>query len=153
LEAYKKYEQGRTARRQGNTEGLKEALKFMREAVELDPSFFWAWEELFSIYMESEDSDSNSQLRAIAKKLEQLNPNSAEAHAARAWIAYEDFEFARANNEFQRAIRLDPSRPRPHRRYGEFLLECGRLQDQKPENADRGDSHGLAPAGNSMAIF
>jgi len=25
--------------------------------------------------------------------------------------------------------------------------------DQKPENADRGDSHGLAPLGNSMAIF
>ena len=133
LESYKKYEQGCTARRQGNAEGLKESLKLMREAVELDPSFLRAWEELFSSYMESDAADAKSQQRAIAKKLEQLNPNSAEAHAAQAWIAYEDFELARADNEFQRAVRLDPSRPRPHRRYGEFLLACGRLQEARRE--------------------
>src|SRR5437773_1372341 len=84
LEAYKKYVQGRTAMRQRNRAGLKEGLKLMTEAVELDPRFLRAWSELFINYVHGrwKDSDPIAQERLIAKKLEELNANSAEAHFA-----------------------------------------------------------------------
>ncbi|PYI81777.1 MAG: hypothetical protein DME26_19255, partial [Verrucomicrobia bacterium] len=139
LEAFKKYEQGRAAGRHGNAEGFEEALNFLREAVELDPSFLQAWESLFRIYAGVTGPDARSQQRAIAKKLEQLSPNSAAVHFARGWIAYDGLEFAKADTEFQRAIQADLSRAMQHSRtmqhthYGIFLMLCGRLQEARKQ--------------------
>src|SRR5438132_14173585 len=81
LEAYKKYVQGRTAMRQRNGVGLREGLRLMNEAVELDPRFVRAWGELFINYVHGRwnRTDANTQMRLIAKKLTELVPNSAEA--------------------------------------------------------------------------
>src|SRR5437016_8740052 len=119
FEAYKKYVQGRTAMRQRNGVGLREGLRLMNEAVELDPRFVRAWGELFINYVHGrwQSSEAKNQERVIVKKLEELNANSAESHFAKGWVAYEDFEFAEADQEFQRAIQLDSSRPYAHSLY------------------------------------
>lgn len=71
LEAYKKYVQGRTAMRQRNREGLREGLKLMTEAVELDPRFLRAWGELLINYVHGRwnKAEARTQQRAIARKL------------------------------------------------------------------------------------
>jgi tetratricopeptide (TPR) repeat protein len=107
----------------------------MNEAVELDPTFLRAWGELFINYVHGrwKSGDARTQMRLIAKKLDELKPNSAEAHFAKAWLAHLDFKSAEAEKEFLRAIRIDPSRPYAHSLYAAFLTNLGRLQEARKQ--------------------
>jgi tetratricopeptide (TPR) repeat protein len=145
LKAYKKYVQGRTAMRQRNRAGLTEGLKLMREAVDLDPGFLRAWTELHMNYVLGrwKDAEANTQIRLIVKRLEELNPNSAEAHFTKGSLAIADGKNVEAEKEFQRAIQLDPSRPYAHSLYAAFLIPRGRLHEARQqleqcENLDPG---------------
>ena len=83
---------------------------------ELDPKFVRAWGELFINYVHGRwnDAQARSQERLIAKKLEELDAASAEAHYAKAWIAHGNFESAEAEREFERSIRASRRSPYAH---------------------------------------
>jgi tetratricopeptide (TPR) repeat protein len=59
-----------------------------------------------------------------------LDERSAEGHAALGWISlYHDWNWAQSDQEYQRALALDPSNATSHYRYGEALGTRGRFDE------------------------
>jgi tetratricopeptide (TPR) repeat protein len=133
LQAYKKYVQGRAAFNQLTPEGKQQAIQYLTEAIQLDPKFLRAYEKLFDAYINSFSKEADAKAREIADTLEALDASSEEAHLARGWIKYEDWEFAEAEKQFKLAISADPKRPLPHGMYGCFLVEQGRVPEARAQ--------------------
>jgi tetratricopeptide (TPR) repeat protein len=69
----------------------------------------------------------------IAKALE-IDSSSALAHNALAELKYQfDFDWAGAEQEFKKAIELNPNVPCIHQAYGWFLMSLGRFQEAETE--------------------
>ena len=68
---------------------------------------------------------------AAAKKALELDDTLAEAHTTLALaLWYYDFDFSRANKEFQRAIELNPNYATGHQQFGNNILSAlGRFDE------------------------
>jgi tetratricopeptide (TPR) repeat protein len=76
--------------------------------------------------------------RAAALKALALDSTLAEAHAALAYVTmYYDWDWPRADRQLRRAIELNPSYSRAHRRYAHSLV-CVGLPDSAIAEAERG---------------
>jgi TolB-like protein len=92
-EAYALYLRGAHLKFFGTEEASKKAETYLREALAIDPEFAPAWGYLFSVLVNSARSgfidydEGHRQARAANSRHLELNPNSAEAHTDRAWLA------------------------------------------------------------------
>ena len=126
--AYQLYLRARLAWAQRTPQSLRQAEEFYRQAVALDPSFARAWGGLADCYIaiarnffgrpiEYLPLAREAALRAVA-----LDSNSAEAHTARAAVAYYvEHEWELADREFRQAIALDSTYADAHYFYSLFL--------------------------------
>jgi tetratricopeptide (TPR) repeat protein len=105
-----------------------------QEAVRLDPHFALAYAE-WSIALSAYAGlfahgpavgDFYRQARAPALKAVALAPELAEGHLALAIVQGNSLDFARASEEFQRAMTLAPGNARVVRDYGQFAAQMGR---------------------------
>jgi TolB-like protein/DNA-binding winged helix-turn-helix (wHTH) protein/Flp pilus assembly protein TadD len=105
-----------------------------QEAVRLDPNFALAYAE-WSIALSAYAGlfahgpavgDFYLQARAPALKAIALAPELAEGHLALAVVEANSLDFARASDEFQRAMTLAPGNARVLRDYGAFAVSMGR---------------------------
>src|SRR5262249_11422981 len=94
---------------------LENARARFKRVTELDPNYAPAWSGLadsysmLSDYGEMLPSDAYPQARDAAKKALELDDRLAEAHTSLAWIkAVYEWDFSESENEFRRAIQLDP---------------------------------------------
>lgn len=70
---------------------------------------------------------------AVAKALE-LDDTLAEAHAARAYIkTYYDWNWRTGEEEFRRALALDPNDADTHHMFSRFLASVGRIDEALAE--------------------
>ncbi len=68
--------------------------------------------------------------RVFAEKALELDPDLAAAHTSMGMIrAFGDWDFERAEKDYQRAIDLDPGYPHAHLLYGLLLASLGRLDE------------------------
>lgn len=112
---YNAYLQGRYFRQLNTKEGLEKALRYFREALELDPGYAPAWTGVALAYgsLASEGylpvADGYEQARQAAERALELDPNLGEAHAALAFIrrAY-DWDWVGADASSRRALELEP---------------------------------------------
>jgi tetratricopeptide (TPR) repeat protein len=85
-------------------------------------------------------------VRAYAEKALKLNPLLAEAHLSMAMIlAFAEWNFANATNEFQQALKLNPNLAVAHDGYGEYLSALGRFSEGVAENKKAFDLDPLSP--------
>jgi serine/threonine-protein kinase len=105
-----------------------------QEAVRLDPNFALAYAE-WSMALDGYAgnfahgpavADFYRQARAPALKAVALVPELAEGHLALAIVQGVSLDFARASEEFQRAMTLAPGNARVLRDYGPFAVAMGR---------------------------
>lgn len=133
-EAHQLYLKGRFFWNKRTREGYKKAIELFNQAIEKDQSYALAWAGLADCYVLGGDAKSTeeafSKAKEAATKAIALDETLAEAHASLALtrMAY-DWNFAAAEEEFRRAIALNPNYPTSHHWYADCLILMGRIDE------------------------
>ena len=138
--AYELYLQGRFFWEKRTRQGLERGIDFFQRAIAEDPNYARAYAGLADCYNllddwgETAPRDSFPKARAAAEKALALDDSLAEAHASLAMVhvAY-DWDWAGAEQEFKRAIQLNPNYATAHQWYGIFLASMGRFPEAEAE--------------------
>jgi serine/threonine protein kinase/Flp pilus assembly protein TadD len=135
-EAYQDYLKGRFWWNKTNKEGFDRAIEFYRQAIARDPNYAQAYAGLADCYSflavlsivppkEAYPKAKEAALRAL-----EIDDRLAEPHSSLAYIeAINDWDWAAAEREFQRAIELNPNYAGSHQGYGIALAQMGRLSE------------------------
>jgi len=150
LEAYLR---GRAAWNRRNEAGLREAMGLFKEAVALDPYYAPAYSGLADTfttlgylgYFPAQESFVPA--RAAALKAVELDPTLAEPHASLAYInLYYDWDWNAAEQEFHKAIQLNPNYATAHHWYSLYLTAMGQRVEAMAEIQKAGNLDPLSPA-------
>src|SRR6266404_828238 len=139
-EAYEAYLKGRYHWNKRTDEGFKQATIFFQEAIVKDPTYALAYTGLADCYTLRSDYGflAPKEGYALAKGAVTLalkyDESLAEAHTSLASIkAVTDWDWQGAENEYRRAIELNPNYPTAHHWYAAQLLLQGRLDQALQE--------------------
>jgi len=141
-DAYEAYLKGRYFWNKRTPDGLNKSIGYFGEAIAKDPSFAAAYAGLADAYSllgsDVLPADvANSKARANASKAIELDPDIAEGHAALALVEfYYDWNWNQSEQEFRRAIELNPNYATAHQWYGYFLTAMLRF----PEAVEQAES-------------
>ena len=136
VEAYNLYLKGDYYWNQRQRPSIEKAIEYFQGAIEIDPKFSLAYTGLANSYsllgafrIFPPDETFGKAKPIIATAL-QLDPNSAEAHNALAMVHWKyDWDWPGADQEFRRAIELNPDYALAHHWYGLFLGEQKRSEE------------------------
>jgi serine/threonine-protein kinase len=135
-EAYRSYLEGRYWWNKRSKEGFERAIELFSEAIEQDPLYAQAYAGLADTYLllaayyHRPPDDAIPQARASAQKALEIDDALAETHTSLGWIKMVyDWDWAGAETEFKRAIKLNPNYATAHHWYGHFLSIQGRLDE------------------------
>ncbi|MCA1639772.1 MAG: protein kinase, partial [Acidobacteria bacterium] len=137
-EAYQLYLKGLYHWNKRTTDDLKQAISLFQQAIDKDPAYAKAYGGLAMTYgvftsnaALTKQGRSEMQLKAKAAALKalELDNNLAEAYAVLANRKIDDWDFAGAENDFKRAIELNPSFATAHQWYSELLERLGRYDE------------------------
>jgi tetratricopeptide (TPR) repeat protein len=131
-EAYEAYLKGRFFYQKRTTAGFNKAEDYFQQAVRIDPRFAEAYASLAKTYDIMGNygilppNECFPKAREAADKALQLDDTLSEAYTARgiAWTMYER-EWNAAEQDFQRAIRLNPNDVDAHHWHAEHLTNIG----------------------------
>jgi len=143
-EAYRLYLIGRYYWNKRTEEGLKKAIDYFQQAIDLEPGYALAYTGLADSY----DSlvftfdvsvlpprDAMPKAKEAAMKARDLDDTLPEAHTSLAMIKlHYDWDWSEAEREFNRAIRLDPNHVNAHHWYSHYLLPLGRIEESLAES-------------------
>jgi TolB-like protein/DNA-binding winged helix-turn-helix (wHTH) protein/Flp pilus assembly protein TadD len=133
--AHEDYLKGRYFWNKRTGDGLKKAIDYFSRAVETDPTYAEAYSGLADAYALSGDwaygvlapQDAFRQARAAATRALALDDTLAEAHTSLAFaLDLYAWDWAAAENEYKRAIELNPGYATAHHWYAWHLLVMGR---------------------------
>lgn len=149
-QAYAIYLQARAHLQQWNPEGWAQATDEFRRAIARDPSFARAYSGLATVLISMAEhgnisqSEGYEEARQTAQKALAIDPQLAEGHAALGNIAYRyDWNFHLAEQEFRRAIEIDPAQSH----YRVWLADLLCVQGQFLESIQQvGLAHSLDPS-------
>ena len=156
--AYELYLKGRFFWDKRTKQGLGQAIDYFQQAINSDPNYALAYAGLADSYALLDDwgdtapRDSFPKARAAAEKAIALDDSLAEAHASLAIVreAY-DWDWIGAEQEFKRAIELNPNYATAHQWYGLFLASFGRFREGEAEVRRAKELDPLSPIVN-MAL-
>jgi TolB-like protein/DNA-binding winged helix-turn-helix (wHTH) protein/Tfp pilus assembly protein PilF len=126
-EAFDLYLRGRYAWNQRNQESFGKAVEYFNQAIEKDPNFALAYSGLADSYtllaLYGEGVTGMTNAKAAAEKALRLDGTLAEAHTSLAAVkVLHDWDWQGAEQEFHRAIELNPNFAQAHHWYGNLLL-------------------------------
>ncbi|MEP6570472.1 MAG: winged helix-turn-helix domain-containing protein [Acidobacteriota bacterium] len=131
-EAYQLYLKGRYHWNKRSWEGMIEAERLFRNAIEEDPNFALAYVGLADRLATNSESTAEANL-AVRKALE-LDPNLAEAHATLGFIkTFHEWKWREAEDSFKKSIQLNPGYATAHHWYATLLEIEGRNEEAKAE--------------------
>lgn len=138
--AYESYLRGRSFWNQRTSDGLKQAIAHFQRAIELDPGYAEAYSGLADAYTVLgytsfwSPKDSFPKARELASKALQIDPSLAEARASLAYTKlYYDWDWQGAEEEFQKAIAVNPNYATAHHWYSVLLTARGRHEEASSE--------------------
>ncbi len=137
LAAYDLYLRGLVAAQERDDGYLETAVRWFSEATKLDPKFaeaYAAWATTYVIAAGEHVAmrEAIPKARRLAARALRLDPNSSDAHAALANIAFQyDHRWRYAEAEFRRAIELNPSNVTATQFFGTMLFALGRFEEAK----------------------
>ncbi|RMF59260.1 MAG: hypothetical protein D6743_16595, partial [Calditrichaeota bacterium] len=136
LEAYNLYLKGRYFWNKRDQTGLKKGVEYFQRAIELDPNYALAYAGLADSYTVGWRSNELSprqrflKVREAAMKALEIDDTLAEAHVALAsYVDLYNWDWQRAEQEYRRAIELNPNYAIAHHWYGNFLMRMGRSRE------------------------
>lgn len=135
-EAYDAYVRGRYFWNTRTAEGYRNAVEDFQRAIRLDPGYSLAFSgladayNLLGSYGEMPMREAKEKAKAAAQKAVDLDDQVAEAHTSLGAItAGYDWDWAKAERHFLRAIHLKPRHATAHEWYSEYLSWMGRHEE------------------------
>lgn len=150
-EVYEAYLRGMYYLTQYTQENIERGLKYLHQAVEIDPAEPLAYAGLAEGYVTIGHSPSPSletfpRAKAAAERALALDPAMVEAVGALADVAlYHEWDWAKAEQYFQRAMKLNPSLAMTHYHYAWKLALFNRLDEAIAEHKRARDLDPLRP--------
>jgi TolB-like protein/tetratricopeptide (TPR) repeat protein len=141
-EAYDAYLRGRFY--WTNRGDLHKSIEAYQQAIQEDPQYALAYAGLASSYAllgqvpydDLKPSDAKPKAREAAERALQLDPELAEARAVLGNVAFSyDWNFEKAEQEFQRAIAQGPNNPTSHHWFSHYCIVRNRLPQALEENS------------------
>ena len=133
LDAFDYYLRGKRFFYQYKNRGMEFALKMFTRAIEIDPTYVPPYSGIADclsfLFMHAGRNDAyREDADRMSRRALELDMGSAEAHASRG-VAYSlNKNYARAEAEFDEAIRLDPALFEAHYFYARTCFEQGKLE-------------------------
>lgn len=147
-EAYQFYLRGRYYWNRRTADGVKRAITEFQHAIERDPNYALGYVGLADSYLILEEyggtpaTETLPKAEAAAERALQIDPSLAEARVSRAFLYHSQWKWAEAEEEFKRAIALNPKYPTSHhwysinlrvkRRFADALKEMQTAQELDP---------------------
>jgi serine/threonine protein kinase/Tfp pilus assembly protein PilF len=132
-EAYRFYLKGRHHWNRWTEDGFYKAIEYFQQAVEKDPGYALAYTGLADSYVllgwnsYLAPKDAFPQGKMAAMRALRVDPDLGEAHtplAAVLWL--HDWQWQKAQTEFERSLALNPAHPTASHWYAEYLMTMGR---------------------------
>jgi len=134
--AHEAYLAGRFCWNKRTSLGLQKSIDYFEQAVARDPTYAIAYAALADAFRLLPElttvpaSEAFPKARTAALKALALDNSLAEAHSALANVKEDfDWDWKGAEEEYRRAIELNPGYENAHAWYSNLLLELGRLPD------------------------
>jgi TolB-like protein/Tfp pilus assembly protein PilF len=108
------------------------AISLLREAINIDPNYAPAYEELAEAYYFASNltlspSEAMPKARAAAERALELDPRVSRARTTLGMVAVGyDWNWQEAEKNFRRAVNDNPGEAFPHAWYGNYLSDTGR---------------------------
>ena len=154
-DAYDDWLRGRHYWSKRTPEGFRRALGLFEHAIARDPRFTRAYAgladcyNLLGWYDIAPPTEGCCKAKEWALRAIEINPNAAEAHNSLAFaVQYYDYDFARAENEFRRALELDPRYTVAHYWFSMTLSWMGRSEEAIAEARHAIDLDPMSANGN-----
>jgi len=142
-QAYELYTQGRYYWNKRSVESVQKSIDLFREATNLDPNYALAWSGLADAWILA-GSYGNSFLapsvampkaKEAAERALALDESSAEAHTSLAYIHLMwDWDHEAAEEEFKRALQINPGYVNAHHWYSHELVALGRIAESHEQS-------------------
>ena len=151
LEAYDLYLRGQFLWHGRQSDGIRQAAEYFKQAIDLDPSFAraYAWlaltYALFPGYTEMERAEALPLVRQAAERALSIDSSLVEARVALGSALYQAGKYPEAEKQWREAIRLNPRYPTVHHWYGTMLVDIGRIQEAIEELSRARDLDPLSP--------
>jgi tetratricopeptide (TPR) repeat protein len=113
-------------------EGYREAIRYFRQALAIDPNHALAYAGLADAYLLADEPDPETSLRearVAATRALELDDTLAGPRTALACASLFDWEWAAAERGFKQAIQANSSYARAHHWYGNYLSWTGRHEE------------------------
>jgi TolB-like protein/DNA-binding winged helix-turn-helix (wHTH) protein/Flp pilus assembly protein TadD len=138
-EAYLLYMKGRAALYRWTVPELNNAIVYFHKATEKDPKFALAYAGLADTYYALSDmnlppSEAMPKARAAALRALELDETLSDAHVSLGLVKSRyDWDWPGSENEFKRAIELNPSNAMAHLWYGWSIAATGQIAAARAE--------------------
>jgi serine/threonine protein kinase/tetratricopeptide (TPR) repeat protein len=136
VQAYRAYLKGRYEWNRRTQDGVAAGIRHFEEAIAADPQYALAYTGLADCYALGVDyrsvpvAEGFEAAKAYARKAIAFDDSLAEAHASLAWSLFVyDWDWSVAEQEFRRAITLDPRYAISHQWYAFLLASRGSMGD------------------------
>jgi TolB-like protein/DNA-binding winged helix-turn-helix (wHTH) protein/Tfp pilus assembly protein PilF len=134
-EAYQLYVLGRYYFRRKGKEQLEKSIEYFEQAIKKDPSYAPAYAGLGETYrnlgwngwLPAKEARQKEELVTLKALL--IDDTLAEAHVLKAHIREIDLDWPGAEEEYKRALELDPNSVRAHNTYAWHLEMFGRFDE------------------------
>ncbi len=135
-EAYQLYLQGRFYWNKRTDEGFRRAIRYFEQAIAKDPAYALAYVGLADCYTVSAQygllpsREAYPRARRADEKAIELDETLAEAHTSLAALKQDyDWDWAGGDEEYRRAMELNPGYATAHQWYSEALCDRGRIEE------------------------
>ena len=158
-EAHEDYLKGRYYFNQRRADALNKSVEYFQSAITKNASYAQAYSGLADAYAMLgfrgglPSKDALARAKAAAQKAIELDNNLADPHASLAFIAEtHEWDWAAAQQEYKRAVQLNPGDARVHNWFAGYLMYVGRLDDGISEAKIARDLDPLSlPINNALA--
>jgi TolB-like protein/Flp pilus assembly protein TadD len=133
--AYEAYLKGRYLWNRRTEEGMRRSIGFYEEAIRHNPQYGMAYAGMADSYVMLAcrgmvpAKNTFRKAKAAARNALHLDPELAEAHGSLAHVRLHDWDWVGLEDDFQRAIELNPAESIVYYWYGEFLMSQGRADE------------------------
>jgi serine/threonine protein kinase/Tfp pilus assembly protein PilF len=135
-EAFQLYLKGRYfSTRFNDEEAIRKGIGYFNQSIERDPTYALAYAGLASSYFYLSNlfmppREAMPRVREAAERALALDDSLAQAHTCMALaLVWYDWDFAKGEKEFRRAIALNANDADAHQTYGDFLAAMGRFDE------------------------